>query len=124
MDPNACFDRLNAALASGDTDEAREALADLSGWLRSGGFLPDAWAPPAHGPPTALPGPEAGPVTLARGSLTLRPGASPGASWVLTVDSNGTLGVSSDNGRTVRRATIRALYAGHGAVSAPKGQAR
>lgn len=119
MDPNATLAMLRSALDAGDAEGAREALADLSEWLARGGFLPAAWAPRLPAPPTALPGPGDGPVTLASGSLTLRPGDAPGASWALTIDSNGTLLVSSDNGRTVRRASVRALFAGHGALSAP-----
>lgn len=85
------------------------------------GFLPSAWAPrPA--PPVALPGPQDEPVTLASGSLARESGAAPEACWTLTVDHKGTLSLATDNGRTVRRASVRAIYQGHGgAFAAPKG---
>lgn len=120
MDPNATLAMLRSALAEGDVEGAREALADLSEWLARGGKPPDAWVPPPA-PPTPLPGPGDGPLTLARGSLARGPGASPEARWTVFVDDRGTLSVSTDNGRTVRRASVRAIYAGHGgAAKAPK----
>lgn len=125
MDPNATLARLNAALADGDLDGAREALSDLSEWLRSGGFLPDAWVSRLPAPPVPLPGPQDGPLTLASGSLARTPGAAPEARWTVSVDSRGTLALATDNGRTVRRASVRAIYQGHGgAAKAPKGDER
>ena len=43
MDPNACWERLLAAVEEGDADEARAAFEDLAGWLARGGFPPPAW---------------------------------------------------------------------------------
>lgn len=40
MDPNACADRLIAALTRGHHAKAREALDDFQGWLARGGFMP------------------------------------------------------------------------------------
>lgn len=121
MDPNATLARLESALAEGDLDGARDALSDLADWLARGGFPPEAWAPGAA-PPTPLPGPGDEPLILARGSLVRESGAAPEAHWTLTVDHKGTLSLASDNGRTVRRSTVRAIYAGHG--GAPKGDTR
>jgi hypothetical protein len=40
MDPEACLDRAEEALAEGDRAEARAALADYAAWRRNGGFQP------------------------------------------------------------------------------------
>jgi hypothetical protein len=40
MDPTACFMRWMYAVARGDVAEAQEAHADLTEWLRRGGFEP------------------------------------------------------------------------------------
>lgn len=42
MDPNACTDRIIAALNEDDLSEARDACDDLIEWLVGGGFEPDA----------------------------------------------------------------------------------
>ena len=41
MDPNACIDRINLALADQNWDEVLEACEDLNGWLEGGGFSPN-----------------------------------------------------------------------------------
>jgi len=41
MDPNACLQRIDEALAESDFVEAREASLDLMAWLSLGGFDPD-----------------------------------------------------------------------------------
>lgn len=40
MDPQACLQRFIDALAEKDTDEARDAHADLIEWIERGGFEP------------------------------------------------------------------------------------
>ena len=40
MDPEACLDRCDEALAEGDVAEARDALKDYRNWRRNGGFEP------------------------------------------------------------------------------------
>jgi hypothetical protein len=40
MDPTAALQRFLDACLDDDRDEALEALDDLSGWIRRGGFLP------------------------------------------------------------------------------------
>jgi len=40
MDPNACYERLIAALDEGDIPEAKEAARDLQAWITRGGFEP------------------------------------------------------------------------------------
>ena len=40
MDPNACLDRILAALENKDFSEADSAAGDLIQWLRHGGFTP------------------------------------------------------------------------------------
>ena len=40
MDPNAAMDNLISTILSGDYDDARDALRDLEGWHRCGGFAP------------------------------------------------------------------------------------
>lgn len=40
MDPEACLDRADEALAEGDRAEARAALADYAAWRRNGGYQP------------------------------------------------------------------------------------
>lgn len=42
MDPTACLRRIMEALDAGIGDEVREAGGDLLGWLRGGGFPPEA----------------------------------------------------------------------------------
>lgn len=41
MDPNTCLHRIHDALATGNRGDAAEAVEDLRGWLRRGGFEPD-----------------------------------------------------------------------------------
>ena len=40
MDPKACLDRAEGALAEGDLEECREALQDYRTWRTKGGFEP------------------------------------------------------------------------------------
>jgi hypothetical protein len=42
MDPNACFEELLDAVASGEADLAREHAENLLDWLARGGFSPAA----------------------------------------------------------------------------------
>lgn len=44
MDPNATLIRLLEAIGDRQFAEAREALADLRGWISRGGFMPDTAA--------------------------------------------------------------------------------
>lgn len=49
MDPNKCLEEILAYaddVLEGDDDcqyELAERIQDLHGWLKSGGFLPEAW---------------------------------------------------------------------------------
>jgi len=40
MDPQACLERWRDATLAGRAAESREAMRDLAGWLRNGGFWP------------------------------------------------------------------------------------
>ena len=40
MDPNACWERLRDAIGDKDWETVKEASAELSGWIRLGGFIP------------------------------------------------------------------------------------
>jgi hypothetical protein len=40
MDPNACMERILQAIRDGNRSEAFEAMEDLLGWLKFGGFPP------------------------------------------------------------------------------------
>lgn len=40
MDPNACLERLIAAMGIADHDEAKAAARDLAQWMDRGGFTP------------------------------------------------------------------------------------
>jgi hypothetical protein len=41
MDPNACLDRMESAIAAEDEQEAQEAYVDYWAWRNRGGFEPE-----------------------------------------------------------------------------------